>query len=289
MKKLLNRVKSISLFQLGAIFVLSVCTVGFFLRDTVTNVFDLISSLFSGLALLGLIATIRLQQKELSDTRREFKQQNQTMLQQRFETTFFQLRQQQYSLMKSVTAYIGGVPLHGPDAFTQVWKEVEDKVRQVQIVNGKIDREEKNLINPVSDNLLVAKYPLDKEELLISIREVFDSRESSLSDYYRHFFVLLEYVVHCDFELNPITYMNFIRGTMSNSELLCLFYFTLIEKREFSSNKIMLQSSNLYQRFEENLLLRKEDWSLYKWKDLLDYRNAWLDDMEQWDRDEGGH
>ena len=65
-------------------------------RGTIGDMFGSINSLFSGLALAGIILTIllqrkelKLQRKELADTRVEFKIQNETLKLQRFESTFF--------------------------------------------------------------------------------------------------------------------------------------------------------------------------------------------------------
>src|SRR5687768_11681898 len=68
------------------------------LRGQFGDMFGAINALFSGLAFAGIIITIllqgrelALQRNELSLTRKEFKQQNETLWLQRFENTFFNL------------------------------------------------------------------------------------------------------------------------------------------------------------------------------------------------------
>jgi len=57
------------------------------------DTFGVINSLFSALAFAGLFYTIRLQKKELHETKLEFRLQNQTLQRQNFENTFFNLIQ----------------------------------------------------------------------------------------------------------------------------------------------------------------------------------------------------
>lgn len=60
-------------------------------RGTFGDQFGAINSLFSGLALAGIIITILLQSRELSLQRKELSQTREVFNQQKFETTFFQL------------------------------------------------------------------------------------------------------------------------------------------------------------------------------------------------------
>lgn len=78
-------------------------------RGTFGDMFGSINSLFSGLALAGIILTIllqrqelKLQRKELADTRREFKIQNETLKLQRFESLFFNLVDLHHSIMNAI-------------------------------------------------------------------------------------------------------------------------------------------------------------------------------------------
>jgi formyltetrahydrofolate hydrolase len=71
------------------------------------NMFDSVNTLFSGVAMVGIIVAIflqkkdlaiqredlRLQRDELAQTRKEFETQNETLKKQRFENTFFHLLQ----------------------------------------------------------------------------------------------------------------------------------------------------------------------------------------------------
>jgi len=80
-------------------------------RGTLGDMFGSINSLFSGLALAGIIFTILLQRKELElqrrelkDTRKEFELQNTTLKQQTFEETFFNLLKNQLQIPPLINA-----------------------------------------------------------------------------------------------------------------------------------------------------------------------------------------
>ncbi|MCX6182614.1 MAG: hypothetical protein NT150_11880 [Bacteroidetes bacterium] len=68
-------------------------------RGTFGDKFGFVNSLFSGLALAGIIYSIFLQQKELKETREEFIQQN-------FQTTFFNLMKNQNEITSSLEASV---------------------------------------------------------------------------------------------------------------------------------------------------------------------------------------
>ena len=79
------------------------------IRGTFGDSFGGVNSLFSGLALGGIIYTIFLQKKELSlqreelkETREEFKIQNETLRLQRFENTFFNLLTLHHQIVDSI-------------------------------------------------------------------------------------------------------------------------------------------------------------------------------------------
>ncbi|WP_289039616.1 putative phage abortive infection protein [uncultured Zobellia sp.] len=79
------------------------------IRGTFGDSFGAINSLFSGLALGGIIYTIflqkkelTLQRKELKNTRKEFTIQNKTLRLQRFENTFFNLLSLHHQILDSI-------------------------------------------------------------------------------------------------------------------------------------------------------------------------------------------
>ena len=71
-------------------------------RGQFGDMFGAITALFTGLAFAGLIITILLQSQELKETRHEFKQQNRTLIFQRFENTFFNLISVHHQIVDSI-------------------------------------------------------------------------------------------------------------------------------------------------------------------------------------------
>jgi hypothetical protein len=106
--------------------------------------FGAINSLFSGLALSGIIYTIylqreelSLQRKELSDTRKEFAIQNQTLKKQRFETTFFSLLSLHHSIVDKISIEISGSILKGGESLQHLRREFKEmyRLRQEELGN----------------------------------------------------------------------------------------------------------------------------------------------------------
>jgi hypothetical protein len=64
--------------------------------------FGTINALFSGLAFAGLLYTIRLQKKELKDTRKEFEKQSNIFLEQKFDDYFFRMLDLVQSIRKEI-------------------------------------------------------------------------------------------------------------------------------------------------------------------------------------------
>ena len=117
-------------------------------RGTVGDSFGAINSLFSGLALGGIIYTIYLQKTELAlqraelkQTRKEFQLQNSTLKLQRFENTFFKLMElhhkivdaMEFSMTEEISLGRGisndnitrrEITLKGRDVFKQTHKEL---------------------------------------------------------------------------------------------------------------------------------------------------------------------
>ena len=110
--------------------------------------FGAVNSLFSGLALAGIIYTIylqkeelSLQRKELADTRKEFEIQNQTLKKQRFESTFFSLINLHHSIVDKISIQIDGTVYKGGESLQHLHKEFKEKflLRHTELGSPKVD------------------------------------------------------------------------------------------------------------------------------------------------------
>ncbi|SRR5260221_4079409 len=272
-------IQSLTLIHYGALFIGIVCILAFFLQGTYVNIYDLVAALFSGLALLGIIATVRmqkqelkLQRKELASTRREFQQQNLTMKLQRFENTFFQLLQKQWEIGLKVGFYndMHDVYLEGKFAFDTLWHEFLRKIKDAN--QKKFD----NSMDRFNAGQRDAPNVLTQEEIIEAVKEVYLKRKPYVEQYFRHLIVVLRYVIECDYSIPSASkYIDFIFAQMSGFEVQCVFYFGT-----FTSDKLWIQQCNIrkYVRYRE--MYQQSDLEFYKEVDLDEVRSELYDDWK---------
>lgn len=210
--------------------------------------FGAINSLFSGLALAGIIYTIylqkkelSLQRKELSDTREEFKIQNKTLSLQRFENTFFHLLELHHQIVNAIdidiykNKPISALSLKSIERKEKIEKDkVTLKGRDVfkysyEQVNYQIKKNEKEF-----DKVYMDYWPIVQTDFGHYFRNL-----------YRIIKLVNEYEFHSHAELdcieNPLKredrlkyflpnfktrykYTSIVRAQLSDFELLWLFY-----------------------------------------------------------------
>lgn len=78
-------------------------------RGSFGDMFGAINALYSGLALAGIILSIMLQRSELKETREEFKIENELLKSQQFESTFFNLLQNQQQITNNLKSSITNI------------------------------------------------------------------------------------------------------------------------------------------------------------------------------------
>lgn len=89
-------------------------------RGSFGDKFGFINSLFSGLALAGIIYSIFLQQKELSHQRTELKETKEEFKDQNFQTTFFNLLKIQNQLANDISATIGDLSSYDKENYKEI-------------------------------------------------------------------------------------------------------------------------------------------------------------------------
>lgn len=90
--------------------------------------FDALNSAFTGLAFIGLLLTISLQQKEIKDTRKDVDEQNKTLSLQRFESSFFSLLRNH----KEFVTTLGKDTKKGEPYFLEFLEDVEKEKSRTQ-------------------------------------------------------------------------------------------------------------------------------------------------------------
>lgn len=175
--------------------------------------FGLLTSLFSGLAFAGLIITMLIQKEELALQRQELeltrnelfgqkeelKIQNSTMLQQKFENTFFQMLLLHNEIVKGMDVTIRNDNFNGRDAF--------------QALHKKLIR--------TNDGQELSHCDFDRtNEIYLSF---YKTNQNEIGHYFRNLYNIIKFVDMSPIE-NKKTYTNIVRAQLSSYELFFLFY-----------------------------------------------------------------
>ena len=181
---------------------------GYFLK------WDAVSALFTGLAFVGVIATMRLQSEELKLQRAELKltreelrgqkeqlqAQNRTMQQQTFEVTYFQLLRSFRELSETITdPRLGGGP--GNTYWSNMRAAVFDTNTSFKIAHGDVNAQ----VN-IFDQML-KKY-------------------TSIAPYFSYLDELLRFLENSDFGQNPL-YARLLRAQLRVDELIFIAFYGL--------------------------------------------------------------
>lgn len=202
-------------------------------RGPYGDMFGMINSLFSGLALGGIIFTILLQRKELGlqreelkATRQEFVQQNATLKLQRLETTFFNLLEFQMKILDSLaldTEELGiPVTVQGSSVFDAAFRDL---------------------------NVIWTDHKEEKEEISVDdwkpvLFRYWQRNEGVFSRYMRNLKCILDIVDELEKELRPggntpfdpdrNNYAKILKSQLSKAEVTWTFYYAYSEHALFN-------------------------------------------------------
>lgn len=260
----------ILLFICSIINILYSITQVFFLNKKIDNFgligdsAGLLNSIFSGLALLGVIITIYLQSKELKQTRDElrgqkeqFEIQNKTLKRQQFENTFFNMLKTQENIISNLEighqTHINSFYYSGRRTFEQLFYNLRDRMNKNQQAFNKEDKK----IN----------------EEIVKIYSSVDSLRM-LDHFFRHMYRIVKFIAETDFsfcldendgkkneeeknkkiEKERYKYTSILRSTLSPYELILLFYNCLNEGNKF---KPLIEKYCLLQNIRAEFLGKK--------------------------------
>lgn len=196
---------------------------------TYQDVFSVLNTLFSGLAMAGVIFAILLQKdelglqrKELEQTRNEFVIQNETLKKQRFENTFFQLLNLHHEIIDKLAHHsMGGNRYEKREVFTQAIIRFDEELENAI---GYQIRQEKEF-ETIGGTQLQPDY-----FIVHGYTEFFNEYQKSLSHYFRNIYHAFKYVFTTDLIPNneKTFYTAIIRAQLSPDELLLLFFNALV-------------------------------------------------------------
>ncbi|MFE8711582.1 putative phage abortive infection protein [Aeromonas allosaccharophila] len=240
---------------------------------TFGDVFGSLNTLFSGLAFAGIIVSIRLQSKELEETRNEMKRQSEqftkqsvVLNKQNFESTFFQMLSFNNQIRAGVEFKINNGDMlkvdfekyRGSEAFKKIAVLLEDELSSILFDEG---------VKLVTTNAQTI------------LRRFFTQFDNEVSHFYRNIYQTLLLIDNCDFSFqDKKSYSNILRSQISSYELLVLFYLCiqdddhkkfrrLIEKYEFFEH--LTQVDNIH-----DALFLFYDMSAYGWSNKKCHKKA---------------
>jgi len=239
------------------------------IRGTFGDMFGSINALFSGLALAGIIITILLQQKELrlqrqelSETRKEFKIQNETLRIQRFENTFFSLLNIHHKIVSDIDyRYYKSREKDFGIASYSFQTKTEDK--EVVVIEGR--------------DVFRFRFNRFKESVIDGemgwlelYKEHYEMAQTDFGHYFRNLYRMVKLVETTDFfyDKNSISesgifktkykYTSIIRAQVSDYELAWLFY-NCLSSNGIEKFKPLIEKYSLLKNLPENLILDVEN------------------------------
>lgn len=199
------------------------------LRGTFGDMFGSVNALFSGLALAGIILTIlmqkqelKLQRDELSETRKEFATQNETLKLQRFENTFFNLLNLHHQIVNAID-----YGSYANKSFGGIMKGGYERERIV--INARDVF--KNRYEPLKHQIF--KEPSKYEQIYL---KQYAEMQMDFGHYFRNLYRMIKLVNETDFFYDSknvnekqifqikYKYTSIIRSQLSDYELAWLFY-----------------------------------------------------------------
>ncbi len=212
-----------------------------------------LSPIFSFLALLALLLTIIIQNKELTLSTIEFAksaealaEQSKSIRIQNFENTFFKL----ISLHNEIVDSLEYLSMRKRKCFSQYIKSLELS---------------KTGIKPVDDN--TKETPVNQ-----TYDRVYDSIAPSVEHYHKNLYQILSFVNKNGIEGNKKQYTNFIRSQLSRDELHLLFLHGL-SKYGVEKFKKLIEQYEMLEHLPADTFLLKENIHLYDKKTFGDNKD----------------
>ena len=249
-------------------------------RGTFGDMFGSINALFSGLALAGIILTILLQRKELklqrdelTETRKEFQTQNETLKLQRFENTFFNLLNQHHQIVNAIDfRYYKTKEKEKRFTFKSPVLDIKQPAeeKEIVIINGRdVFRYRYNRLK--AD---LTKTPNDYEKIYLAH---YEDAQTDFGHYFRNLYRMIKLVDQTDFFYDSskvskddifkikYRYISIIRAQISDYELSWLFY-NCLSKNGFDKFKPYIEQYSLFKNLPQGLIVDKSHLNLYTQK-----------------------
>lgn len=228
-------------------------------RGAFGDMFGAVNSLFSGLAFVGVVyailqqqASLSIQKEELEATREAVTNQNEALIKQNFEHTFFQL-----------------LRLHGDNvaSINFRWRNGDENNPVFVLTSGRdcfktfMDRyiiEYKNHPLQLRNGLVL---PQKHAHIEMTYGDFFDKNQAKLGHYFRNLYHIVKLVDESEME-DKKNYTNLIRAQLSSYELFLLFY-NCLSFEGGKKFKPLVEQYTLLKHIDKSLLIEEDHDKLY--------------------------
>lgn len=221
------------------------------------DMFGVVNALFSGLALGGVIYTIflqkdelKLQRKELRETRKEFESQNDTLKLQRFENTFFQLLTLHHEIIDKLNFTENGTTTQrnvfqlAVHSLANVLESNQGKGRTVEYMLGMIEDDSDEFVKGIADAT---------DEIKNGYNSFYLHFGTSLSHYFRNLYHIFKYIHTSELLSNDQKqfYATLVRAQLSPDELYLLLYNGVVEDFGYPNFLYLDKIYDILQNFDK--------------------------------------
>lgn len=166
--------------------------------------FNVLTSLFTGLAFAGVIISVILQTQELKETRTEFAGQRKALQGQEFDNKFFRM----LNLLNKINANLKLDNHQGDEVFKELHSKLTEKI-----------------LSPYDEDVKNKSVKADKKEYFNGVFNEFNSGyDTTFKYYFLNLYQVLKYIDDKCPEDEAKRYSNMVRAQLSKNELILLAY-----------------------------------------------------------------
>jgi hypothetical protein len=213
-------------------------------------------------ALNQQIAEFELQRVELSETRKVFKEQSETLKIQRFENTFFQLLSLHHELVDKLNFDFSNPKqsLGKREVLSRAFNDLKLKLLRANQSRTLGDFGTYNYSLKLPENIEVSKERMNK----VYREFYYDDYKQILSHYFRNVYHIFKFIYKSELikKSKKQFYASLVRAQLSSDELYIIFYNSLQEGLGYPNFLFLIQEFDIMQNFDfriiEERLFHKE-------------------------------
>lgn len=227
----------------------------------VNDISGILAFLFTGAGTFAIFLTLMKQQEQFNQAQKQ-------VVTQQFETTFFNMLNQLFSIKNSIKGETVDKQLLGQDFLHHILNELKQKYEDHLIANEEI----KEVVSRVGkcESQPESKLQMLKDDLNEIYMSTYDSYYSYLGHYFRYFYNLVKFVIDNRSEKqfkDASKYIQLVQAQLSNDELGLIFCNSISDKALNNSdeNRIFewLEQYSVLENIDSKSLLNRSLHVLY--------------------------